>query len=273
MFGKRKHYFEFNDLEKLPLFLREGILETLAIAMEDHCYHEPLLEVLNELRPQFGNNVIDQCSGSGGPILSMLKKCPEDLGMNFFLSDLNPQIENFASIKESFPGFVDFLQDPVDATNFDSIKAEWHQRFKDNAIPKIRTINNGFHHFSPELAKKVLQDAAAHKQALVIMECLSRESFDLLLNLRVFGLRIFKMPFAAKKRNTLKFLFTYLLPVLPLIGGFDMFVSCLRIHEESDLSSYLNEIGGTPDYQFEFRTGRTQTGAYYSFILGKPTTA
>ncbi|MCK6508034.1 class I SAM-dependent methyltransferase, partial [Myxococcota bacterium] len=159
------HLVELEDLPWFPAILRDGGTAFLGFAerMSGHgrLMAPPLFEALRETGQ---THLVDLCSGSGGPAAVMadeLKK--RGVEVTVTLTDLYPHPEAFAHAAAESGGRVQGRSTPVDAT----------------AVPQdlrgFRTIFNAFHHFTPEQAQAVLQDAVRQGQPIGIFEVVSRE--------------------------------------------------------------------------------------------------
>ncbi len=115
----------------------------------------------------------------------------------------------------------------------------------------VRTMFSGFHHFPPETATSILRNAFDDGRVICIFEAGSRTVLGVaamaLVPLYVLALMPFVRPFRWGY-----LIFTYLIPVLPLMICWDGAVSMLRIYSPVELreltrnlhcSSYDWEIG------------------------------
>jgi hypothetical protein len=111
---------------------------------------------------------------------------------------------------------------------------------------------SAFHHFRPEAARAILEDAFRHRRAICIFESGSGTLLGvatmLLVPLNVLAM----MPFARPFRWPY-LVFTYLIPFLPLIVFWDGIVSMLRIYSPEQMRELTRSLQA-PDYVWE--TGR-----------------
>src|SRR4030095_2408901 len=98
----------------------------------------------------------------------------------------------------------------------------------------FRTIFSAFHHFGPEQARTVLADAAHKRQGIAVFEGTQRSVLALLLMLLVPLMVLVMTPFIRPFRWS-RLLWTYLIPLLPLVAMFDGLVSCVRTYSVEDL--------------------------------------
>jgi hypothetical protein len=132
----------------------------------------------------------------------------------------------------------------------------------------LRTIFNAFHHFRPPLARRILEDAFSARQPIAVFELVGREPAPLVGILFSPLVALFVMPFVKPRRWT-TFLFTYLLPVLPLFILWDGLVSCLRVYSEPELRALVDGLEA-PDWTWEI--GRLRLGsapAHATWLVGR----
>jgi hypothetical protein len=121
---------------------------------------------------------------------------------------------------------------PVDARNISS------------ELKGFRTFFTSFHHLGPEDAKQVLQDAVSKRTGIGIFESTRRDLFAflwmLLLPITVWITTPWIRPFSIKR-----LLFTYLLPIVPLVLAWDGLVSCWRTYSCSELRQLTARLGSS----------------------------
>jgi hypothetical protein len=112
---------------------------------------------------------------------------------------------------------VSYIEYPVDAGD----------------VPKdlrgFRTLFSSFHHFDPDSARKILGDAAEGREGIGIFEVNERDPLALLLTHVTPVAVLAAMPFI-KPRTWKRFFWTYLVPAIPLVAGWDGLVSNLRAY-------------------------------------------
>jgi hypothetical protein len=175
--------------------------------------------------------VIDLCSGGGGPWLDLLPALRAEVpGVSLRLSDKYPNVEALSTLARQFPE-VSFEADSISALD----------------VPKrlegFRTIFTAFHHFQPADARAILASAVRDRQGIAIVEAASRSSATLgvmlALPLAMWLITPFIRPF-----RWWRLFWTYVVPVLPAMLLFDGVVSCLRIYTPDEMKSMALEAGG-----------------------------
>ena len=118
------------------------------------------------------NLIIDLCSGSGGPtpnIHSMLNKHRK---VNTVLTDLFPQTSVWKSQCKKYKN-LNFASKSVDAASIQISKIPEISKIYDDKI-NFRTLFGSFHHFKPDLAKSILQNAIECNDAFIMSEAILR---------------------------------------------------------------------------------------------------
>lgn len=175
--------------------------------------------------------VLDLCSGSGGPwatLLPMLQyRKPAVLLTDFYPNTAGSTLPYHA--------------EPVDATKVPE------------ALTGFRTLFASFHHFRPEQARAILADAVAKRQGIAVFEATAR-TIPAVLGMLFVPLAVWLITPQIRPVRFSRLFFTYLIPVLPLAILFDGIVSCLRTYNPEELrelvagldESYTWEIGSEP---------------------------
>jgi hypothetical protein len=254
------HLFEFHDLDRYPESFRNAITEVLRVMclrLRVHCVIRPVLETV--LDATNCSRIVDLCSGAGGPILPIqqeMQKCGRAVSVT--LTDKFPNRDAFARAEAITAGGVKGYRESVDAT----------------AVPRdlkgVRTIFNAFHHFRPEQARKILEDAYRQKQPIAIFEITDRAVVRTLFNFPLSFLTLWALLPQMKSRRFEWWIFTYLLPLLPLSFGWDALISCLRSYTGAEFGK-LKE--GLEDESFSWFSGRLnvpRSPCHINYFVGIP---
>jgi hypothetical protein len=114
----------------------------------------------------------------------------------------------------------------------------------------VRTMFSAFHHFRPDAARAILKNAFESRQPICIFESGSGTLLGMAAMLGVPIVVLALMPLARPFRWT-NLLFTYLVPLTPLIILWDGLVSMLRIHSPDQMRKLTADLQA-PDYSWEF---------------------
>ncbi len=229
----RLHLFEFHDQPWFPRTLRDAATAYLALAYRQLPLPRVWAQKLSTLFTRgVTGEILDLGSGSGGPIPLVLQEL-ETLGFTARarLTDLYPNLHEAAQ-----PG-VSWIAESVDAT---AVPPD---------LPGVRTMFSVFHHFRPDGAKAVLQNAFDAGRSICIFEALSGTALGLatmvLVPLNVLALMPLVRPFRWSY-----LVFTYLVPVIPLFILWDGVVSMLRIYSPEEMLAMTESLQRT-DYAWE----------------------
>jgi len=217
---KRIHLFEFHELNWFPKTWRNLFTDFLSYFEAIEKIYAPVADLLTPIIEKSEKfSIIDLCSGAGSPIFTVINTVKGNISdkIQVILTDKYPNTSTFARIAKKSKGRIKFIDKPVDATNV----PEKFQGF--------RTFFSAFHHFKEEVAFAIISDAVNRNQGIGIFEYTER---NLLLRLIFYGIPLqFSLllntplvrPFSWKR-----IVWTYLIPIIPLIFFWDCIISCLR---------------------------------------------
>jgi hypothetical protein len=228
---------------------------------------EPIRRLLDRAQASAGANaganagdrsIVDLCAGGAGPwpVLARMVGDSDDQPVPVTLTDLSPNLPAFERARADSGGFIDFVAEPVDATQVPA------------SLTGVRTIFNGFHHLRPEQARAVLADAAEQRRPIGIFELLDRSALQVLGMFTVPLTVLLSAPFIRPFRAGRLF-WTYAVPVVPLASIFDGIVSVLRVYSVSELEALVSDI---ECHDYEWDIGTLKIGpARVPYLLGYPT--
>ncbi|MDN5869344.1 MAG: hypothetical protein L0H73_01275 [Nitrococcus sp.] len=199
--------------------------------------------------------VVDLCSGGGGPWRHLSPQLNRLAGrvVPVLLTDKYPG--QAASALRGASSAVVWCLTPVDATAVPG------------SLQGMRTLFDGFHHFTPTVATGILRNAVDDGAPIVVMELLRRSYADLLAVLftpvLVWGLTPWIRPF-----SWTRLALTYVLPVAPLIIFWDTLVSVLRCYTPTELRR-MGQVAAGNRYVWFADTYRYR-GAPVTFLIGYP---
>ena len=254
----RLHLFELEDQSWFPQSIRDAGTDYIRFLAEVGNLYRPVIPRLKEalLRTQ-SQEILDLCSGGGGPVVGIQKQLVEaGCAVIITLTDKFPNRAAFEYVRELSGGNVDFLADPVDAT----------------AVPQhlagFRTLWTSFHHFRPETARRILQDAVDQRRPIGVFEFTQRSFRHLLPVLLNPLIVLLTVPFLRPFRWSRLF-WTYAIPVVPLYVLWDGAVSCLRTYSPQELQGLVNGLGSN-DYVWEIGRERGRMTPPLTYLIGYP---
>jgi hypothetical protein len=133
----------------------------------------------------------------------------------------------------------------------------------------FRTMFTSFHHFPPEKARAILQNAVDAGQCIGIFEITRRAPSTIAL---MFPWALMPFVFAPLIRpfRWSRLLFTYVVPIIPLVLLFDGVVSCLRAYRPQELREMVKKLAGI-EYQWEIGENSREFGpAPITYLIGYP---
>jgi SAM-dependent methyltransferase len=258
---RRRQLFEFNDHERTPAALRDTIVESLSRMLEQHRMLDGLAPVLDDFLERAGTrSILDLGSGAAGPARILCAEMAR-LGMaapSFLLTDLYPRREAWAEAKARFPGGIDFVPEPVDATKIPAALS----------MGRARVVINAFHHFPPALGEAILADAVRSRAPFLLAESFERDPLGFLPFVVAGPSVLLTAPLWSTQGRLEKALYTWLVPVALLAGLWDGLVSTLRVYSESELRAM---VASAEAYRFEYGTFPVAPFGKGCYFLGLPT--
>ena len=260
---RRIHLFEFTDLPWYPQIFRRIQTDYLQFVATLGAGHKNLIPLFKKAMQQAGTTeIVDLCSGGTGPWRRLQEQFKQaGLFVSIKLTDKYPNPEAVQKWAEAARQGIEYLAEPVDA-----MKVPPH-------LKGMRTLFEGFHHFKPEQAKSILQDAVEKKVAIGIFEASLKPPLGLLLlllaPLMTLVSYLLVTPFITP-RTLPRFFWTYLVPIVPLVTCWDGVISLLRVYSLQDLKELTDPLQ-CKDYIWE--TGQASTGTplfVFTYLLGYP---
>jgi hypothetical protein len=266
---RRLQFIEIHEQRWFPSSLRDGVTDALQFGVNVSGLYgtvAPLLRRALDLtgsgasgdQSEAGRSVVDMCSGGGGP-WAKLSRSIESPGIRIWLTDKypnTPALEAVSAASENriafYPGSVDAMKVPVE-------------------LKGLRTMFTSFHHFSPKDASAILRNAVEANEGIGIFEISQRTpatmgivfAYVFLLSICTAWIRPFRWS---------RLLWTYLIPIIPLVLTFDGVVSCLRTYRPVELREMVDGLASEDQYQWE--TGVLSTGRVpITYLIGCPTGA
>jgi hypothetical protein len=199
----RLHLIEIHEQPWCPRFIRDAATDCLRVVASVAQQYRHILPKLRHTLHVTGNRqIIDLCSGSGGPWFNLVKQLNQlnDRSIEVWLTDLYPP----ASFDHCQIPHLHVQRQPVDATRVPP------------SLCGFRTLFTAFHHFEPATARAILQDAVDQRQGIAIFEQTRRHPLALLVMLTIPLITWLVTPLIRHWRWW-RFVWTYLIPVIPLV--------------------------------------------------------
>lgn len=238
---KRVQLFEFTDIPWWPQSLRSLVTDFLHTLIEINQPFSPNIPLMAQaLRATGQDRIVDLCSGSSGPWLHLAEQLRNEVGscIEVLLTDKFPS--KIVSRRVSSTVGLTCHPESVDAL---AVPAE---------LNGVRTLFDGLHHFEPASAQAIIEDAVKSNQAIIVFELLQRTWSAVLLALTtplgVFFLTPIIRPFSFRR-----ILFTYVIPISPIIITWDGLISELRCYTADELRA-MTRFPGAEHYEWHIGT-------------------
>lgn len=202
------------------------------------------------------STIVDLCTGSGEPAILLQKTLREELNcsVELMLTDKFPNKIKADSFDKSE---INYLTESIDAT----------------AIPDhlqgFRTLFASFHHFKPEVAQAILQDAVNKNQPIGIFEFTERNWTRVLFmvpgTLHALAITPFIKPFSWPR-----LFWTYIVPIIPLVYFWDGLISNLRTYSIEELNEM---ISGLENNHFSWEVKNVPAAIWpvnITYVIGQP---
>lgn len=259
---KRIHLFEFEDFHWFPNWLRIRLTRMMVVMHKLLNTSEEMAGLVDKVIKQTGNDtIIDLCSGSGGPMPEVREILKSKYGVEnpkLVMTDLYPNLAYADQVNSKNDPSLVYLTDPVDAAHVDPDKKG------------LRTMVGSFHHMKPQVARQILNNAIESSQPICIFE-ISDNSFPKALwwiALPINILTSLVISLMARPYSWQQFVFTYLIPLIPITFAWDGAVSNARTYTLDDLDILLKDL---PEENYSWEKGVIKGKSKKVYLLGWPT--
>ncbi len=253
----RLQLLELEDQRWLPVSVRDLATDYLEFVQTRFRTYEPVIPVVRGVLERTRvREVLDLCSGGGGPIVAVCKALArEGLEVRATLTDKYPNIEAFQRLADGSGGRIAYRSDPLDATRVPP------------TLVGCRTLFNAFHHFPPRAARDILKSAVQAKQPIVIFEIPDR-TLRTILTMLLTPVFVWLTTPLMRPFQWRRVFWTYVLPLVPLTCLWDGIVSQFRAYTVLELEALGAEAGGT----YTWSAGRVPIGTvpgYLTYLVGE----
>jgi hypothetical protein len=126
-----------------------------------------------------------------------------------------------------------------------------------------------FHHFPPEEARAILQNAVDAGQGIGVFEITRRAPSTIAL-MFPWALMLFVSAPLIRPFRWSRLFYTYVIPIIPLVLLFDGVVSCLRSYRPQELREIIAKLSGI-EYQWEVgEQSKARGQAPITYLIGTP---
>ena len=253
---RRIHALEWEDEKWFPKSWRDYGTDYLRfIAVKLDIYKATLLIIQKGLNSSKQSKWVDCASGGGGGLINLAKALKNDNpNLKIILTDFYPNIKAFERTLNEVPGMFEYQKESIDAKNLPL-----------HLQGKFRTLFGAFHHFRPNDAQKILQNAVDTNSPIAIFEPVGK-NFASWMSMLFVPLNVLLLtPFIRPVRWTV-LPFIYLIPIIPLYILWDGIASILRMYSEKELNEMVAKLNNTESYNWEI--GKTEGAMPINYLLG-----
>lgn len=251
----RLHLIEFHEQPWVPSLLRDCVTDYLRTATKIGGHYELIVELVQQSFLESGAaSILDLGSGAGGgwPELQPALQTTDSRPVSVILSDRDPNLPAWEVLKKESNGAIDYIESSVDATQ--------------PGRGGFRTMFNLFHHFQKEDAQAILSDASEEKQPILIVEAMDNSIIQGILIVLLAPIMTLLLTPLIKPFRWGRLLFTYLIPIVPLMVAWDGLVSVIRLYSIDDLRKMTANLDG-----LEWEIGKKkQKGLVVMYAKGIP---
>lgn len=235
----RIHLFEFEDLKWFPGFLRNYGTDFLQFLSNATKMYKPVIPIIEKgLKASGSKQIIDLGSGGGGGLIWLNSQLCKDIpDLKIVLTDYYPNISAFEYTKKQADNF-EYIEQPVDARN---VPPE---------LKGLRTQFLSLHHFRPNDAKRILQNAVNSGSAIAIFEGQER-SFPSILAMVLSPISVLLTTLFIRPFKIGRIIFTYIIPIVPLFVMWDGIVSSLRTYSIKEMKALVESLENKDSYNWE----------------------
>ena len=251
----RIHLFEFEDLKWFPSFLRNYGTDFLQFLSNKTKMYKPIIPVIKKgLEKSETNQIIDLGSGGGGGLIWLNSELKNDISnLKIILTDYYPNISAFKFTKKQ-------------ADNFEYVEKSVDARDVPTDLNGLRTQFLSLHHFRPDDAKLILQNAINSNSSIAIFEAQERSVPSILAMIFSPISVLLTTPFIRPFKLG-RIIFTYLIPIVPLFVLWDGVVSSFRTYSVKEMNELVSKLEGAENYEWEINKVKSGPGIIL-YLLG-----
>ncbi|MFB9079935.1 hypothetical protein ACFFLS_08595 [Flavobacterium procerum] len=242
----RIHLFEFEDQQWLPEFIRNYITDFLQFLSNKTPMYKGIVPIIEKgLKEANTNQIIDLGSGGGGGLIWLNKELRKsNPNLKILLTDYFPNIPAFEHTKKQVDNF-EFIKTPIDARNVPE------------NLNGLRTQFLSLHHFKPEDAQQILQNAVDSNSSIAIFEGQER-SFRSIMAMIFSPFSVLVTTPFIRPFHIGRIIFTYIIPIVPILILWDGVVSSLRTYSVDEMNVLVSNLNNKENFNWE--VGRVKSG-------------
>lgn len=248
---RRAHLFELEDFDWFPRAVRDGGTDLLDLGFARIGFYDGVAPKLLALLDATGaRRVVDVCSGGGGGTLYMrglVRAAGHDVEL--VLTDRNPNEAGMARVEALGDARTSYRREPVDA-----MKGA-------GDLEGIRTMSGALHHFRPEDVRALISGIVAKGAPLAFFDVAASPALRrtplvlapiaMLVNMVVLFLGSLLLVPLVRPFRASRWIFTYLVPLIPLLVAWDGTISALRAYTPEEVIAIARSVPGAEGYTWD----------------------
>lgn len=238
---KRRHLMELEDEQWFPAIIRDYGTDYLQFLINAGDSYRDLVPVIQKgLVKARKKVVVDIAAGGGGGWRKLAPRLKAaEPGVKVILTDYYPNVNAFKDLQKQDPELFSYVETQVNALD----------------VPKdlqdgLRTQFLSFHHFRPEDATKILQNAVDGGSPILIVEATERHPKTIVQMILSLILVPLLMPFV-RPFKVGRLLFTYIIPILPFFITWDGIASVYRSYHPNEILEMTRKLRNADSFYWE----------------------
>lgn len=254
----RLHLVEFEDLQWFPKTIRNYMTDFLQFVANKFDFYKTITPILKKGVDASGTNqIIDLASGGGGGWLKLSEHIAEEMpDVKVRLTDFYPNIASFKYTKTKNHDVFTYEETSVNALSVPS------------KLKGLRTQFLSLHHFKPDEAQQIFQNAVDSNSPIAVFEAQKRSILDFIKfffsPINVLITTPFIRPFSIGR-----IVFTYLIPIVPIFVWWDGLVSVLRTYSDKEIHGLIAKLENGDSFNWEVSFVKNGAVKIY-YVLGVP---
>lgn len=253
---KRFHALEWEDLQWFPASWRDygtDYLKFIATRFDIYKSILPLLQ--NALEKSGQSHWVDLASGGGSGLVNLAKSLKsQNPDLKITLTDYYPNIQAFERLQKELPGTFTFENASVNASETPA-----------HLNNSLKTIFGAFHHFRPQQAKQILQNAVDSNSVIAVFEPVGR-NFGSFFSMLFVPLNVLVFTLFIRPVRLRVWPFIYIIPLIPLYILWDGIASIFRTYSVKELKDMVASLDNSESYHWEI--GKTSGAMPVSYLVG-----
>ena len=228
---RRFHLFEFEDMCWFPSSFRNYVTDFLRLMAEKFGMFDPVVPHLIDLANKNNHSmIIDMATGAGGQWRTLIPKIVEqNEEIKLTLTDKFPNGDALKDIKELYPDIVTIEERSIDVID---VPPNLHG---------VRTMFLSIHHFRPKEVKAIFENVINSGSPIAIFEAQRRDA-EHIVRFALSPIAVLLMTPFIRPFSIYRLVFTYLIPLIPLIVFWDGVVSVLRTYNNKELEEIAESV-------------------------------